>query len=129
MNLDFMRAEGVEIKVKDIINVLGWGHINAEFVRCVFSRNSTSRALARIWSTPRIFSAAFDTKPMYVIELLYSKYMTLSDEDKTKVLIHELLHIPKTFSGALKPHLEMSHTLNCRTVDGLYRKYLDLRNI
>jgi predicted metallopeptidase len=38
------------------------------------------------------------------------------------VLIHELLHIPKTFSGALRPH-EGSVKINERTVGELHRIY------
>ncbi|VVB74269.1 Uncharacterised protein [Candidatus Tiddalikarchaeum anstoanum] len=127
MNLDFIRADEAEQKMKDLVETLGWDHINTEFVRCVFSKNSTSRALARIWSTPRIFTAAFNSSPKYVIELLYSKYLNLNEDDKVKVLIHELLHIPKTFSGALKPHIEMNPTLDCKRVDEWYRQYRELK--
>lgn len=125
MNLSFMRALDEEERIKDIVEKLGFGHINTEQVKCVFSRNSSSRALGRIWSTPRIFSFAFNSSPKYVIELLHSKYMRLSDEEKVKVLIHELLHIPKTFSGALKPHVEMGKTISCGVLDSLYKKYLN----
>lgn len=119
-----MRAFGEEDLVKDIVSKLNWEYINTDQVHCVFSQNSKSRALARIWSTPRIFSFAFGTKPLYVIELLHSKYLKLNDSDKIKVLIHELLHIPKTFSGALSPHVKMGKTLNCRTLDHLYKEYI-----
>ena len=128
MNLKFRRAFNEEELVKQIVGKLGWDYINSEQVRCVFSHNSTSRALARIWSTPRIFGYAFGTKPHYVIELLEHKYAQLSEEDKIKVLIHELLHIPKTFSGALSPHIKMAKTLNCRTVDGLFKQYFATLN-
>jgi len=125
MNLKFQRALGEEEILKDIIEKLGWNYLNTEQIRCVYSKNtSTSRVLGRIWSTPRIFSEVFETKPLYVIELIDKRYSKLSEKDKIKVLIHELLHIPKTFSGALSPHNKMAKTLNCKTVDALFDEYL-----
>jgi len=124
MNLKFERALAEEELIKDIVEKLGWNYLNTDQIRCVFSKNtSTSRVLGRIWSTPRIFSEVFETKPLYVIELIEKRYSKLSNKDKTKVLIHELLHIPKTFSGALSPHKNMAKTLECRTVDALLKEY------
>jgi predicted metallopeptidase len=126
MNLKFKRAYNEEALVKDIADKLGWNYLNTEQIRCVFSKNSSAkRVLGRIWSTPRIFSEVFETKPLYVIELLEGRYTQLSEKDRVKVLIHELLHIPKTFSGALSPHKQMARTLNCKTVDSLYYEYLN----
>ncbi|MDD4353321.1 MAG: putative metallopeptidase [Candidatus Nanoarchaeia archaeon] len=124
MNLKFQRAIVEEAIMKDIVEKLGWNYLNTDQIRCVFSKNtSTSRVIGRIWSTPRIFSEVFETKPMYVIELIDKRYSNLSDKDKVKVIIHELLHIPKTFSGALSPHKNMAKTLNCKTVDALLKEY------
>ncbi|MBN1923555.1 MAG: metallopeptidase [Nanoarchaeota archaeon] len=123
-NLKFKRAFEEEEIIKDIVSKLGWDYINSEQVRCVYSEKSTSRALARIWSTPRIFSYAFGTKPLYVIELLKHKFHKLSEEEKIKVLIHELLHIPKTFSGALTPHVKMGKTIACKSLDKLFHQYV-----
>ena len=127
MNLVFERAFGVEQEVEELVRVLGWDYIIPGQVRCVYSCHSSSRAIARIWSTPRIFSFAFGTNPLYVIELIKRKYDSLSFDDKKKVLIHELMHIPKTFSGALKPHVNMKKHL-CKTVDNEYSRYLSLKN-
>lgn len=122
--LKFKRAFAEELIIKDVVNKLGLDYINSEQVRCVFSqKSSTRRTLARIWSTPRIFSYAFGTKPYYVIELIEKAYNKLNERERMKVLIHELMHIPKTFSGALKPHVNMKKTLNCKTIEELYNKY------
>ncbi|MDD5054569.1 MAG: putative metallopeptidase [Candidatus Nanoarchaeia archaeon] len=130
MNLKFQRAMKEEEIVKDIVDKLGWNYLNTEQIRCVYSKNtSSSRILGRIWSTPKIFSEVFETKPLYVIELIEKRYIKLSEKDKIKVLIHELLHIPKTFSGALSPHKGMAKTLNCQTVDALLREYYEKSGI
>jgi predicted metallopeptidase len=38
--------------------------------------------------------------------------------EKEKVLIHELLHIPKGFSGGFKPH---KGNINKKTIDNLHK--------
>ncbi len=127
MNLKLKRAYEEEGLVKDIVEKFNWNYLNTEQIRCVFSKNSSAkRVLGRIWSTPKIFSEVFETKPLYIIELLENRYTRLSEKDKIKVLIHELLHIPKTFSGALSPHTKMAKTLNCKTVDSLFDEYMKL---
>ncbi len=127
MNLKFKPAVEEELIIKDIVKNLGWDYIKTDQIRCVFSKNSKSNAIGRIWSTPRILSFAFGIKPLYVIELIEERYKRLSEEEKIKVLIHELLHIPKTFSGALSPHTKMGKTLNSKALDRYYREYITNR--
>lgn len=124
MRLEFIPACEENELINEIINKLGFDYIKKEQVKCVYSKNSSSRkVIARIWSTPRIITFAYKIKPLYVIELLKHKFKQLNKEDKIKVLIHELLHIPKTFSGALKPHIGRSKTLECELVEEYYNKY------
>lgn len=74
---------------------------NLHFFR---SQNSKARAYARIWGLPKIWQISLNTRAHYAIEVLSEKYDMLNDKTKDKVLLHELAHIPKTFSGALLPH-------------------------
>jgi len=60
----------------------------------------------------------------YVIEVLSQYFDRMSSEDQTRVLIHELMHIPKNFSGALVPHHGIHKKINSRTVEELYRVYM-----
>jgi predicted metallopeptidase len=47
---------------------------------------------------------ALNKKPYYVIEILTERFDRLSREDQTKVLIHEILHIPHSFGGGFRAH-------------------------
>jgi predicted metallopeptidase len=72
---------------------------------------------------PKIFQRALNLEPNYVIEVLSKYYDRLTDDEKSKVLIHELLHIPKNFSGALVPHVTQSRHLG-KTANKLFSEYL-----
>ena len=67
---------------------------------------------------------ALGTKPHYVIEVISERYDKLSEAEKTKVIIHELMHIPKSFSGSLVPHRGRYHSISSRTVEQLFRLYM-----
>ncbi len=120
--MDVEMAPDVEAKVNEIIGVLSYGHINEFRLICMRSRNATASAYARIWNLPDIWQKALSVGTFYVIEVLSQHFDRLPEEEKEKVLIHELLHIPKTFSGALRPH--GGHVkINARTVGQLHKIY------
>ncbi len=79
-------------------------HVKPDRIFCYKTTGSKARAYARIWAFPKIFQDALDLEPAYVIECITEKFDRLKEEDKKKVIIHELLHIPKNFSGSLLPH-------------------------
>ncbi|PIZ97784.1 MAG: metallopeptidase, partial [Candidatus Levybacteria bacterium CG_4_10_14_0_2_um_filter_35_8] len=79
-------------------------HVKHVRIFCYRTQGSKSRAYARIWAFPKIFQQALGIEPAYVIEVLAKYYDKLNEDQKTHVLIHELLHIPKNFSGSLLPH-------------------------
>ena len=81
---------------------LDWLSMNR--IYCFRSKNSKARAYARIWGLGRIWQMAMNLKPSYIIEVISEKYDKLDKKEKDKVLIHELVHIPKDFSGSLIPH-------------------------
>ena len=120
--MDVEPAPDVEEKVKEIIDVLSYGHINEFRIFCMRSKNATAHAYARIWNLPDIWQKALSVGTYYIIEVLSQHYDKLSEEEKEKVIIHELLHIPKTFSGALRPHGGQVK-INNRTVGELYKIY------
>ena len=102
--MELIPAKDIKRQVDRIIKRIRFTHLVPERIFCMRSYYSSSRARARIWAFPRIWQMALKIGPGYVIEVLAEKYDHLSDREKTKTLIHELLHIPLNFSGSLLPH-------------------------
>ncbi|HLL60554.1 MAG TPA: putative metallopeptidase [Candidatus Nitrosocosmicus sp.] len=122
--MDLENAPDVSILLDRIITKLEWSHLKPHYIYSVRSQGSTARAYARIWGLSRIFQVAAGYKPTYVIEVISKYYDKLPDDEKTRVLIHELMHIPKTFSGALLSHKGRYHRINKREVEKWYKVYV-----
>src|SRR3989338_7652353 len=102
--LEWDDAGEIKVDIEKILKNLSFPNVDASRIFCFRTYGSKSRAYARIWAMPKIFQRALNIKPAYVIEVLSKYYDKLDDDSKKKVLIHELLHIPRNFSGALLPH-------------------------
>lgn len=122
VKLEWEEADDVKRDISHILNTLEFPHIDKEKVYCYRTQGSTSRSYARIWSFPKIFQKALGIQPAYVIEVLSRYYDKLDEMEKKKVLIHELLHIPKNFSGALLPHRSKGRRLYT-LVNKLFEQY------
>ena len=118
----FERASDVSKIASTLINKLNLSYINPERLFFVRSTGSQARAYARVWGLSRIFQEAAGMPATYIIEVISKYFDKLSSDEKAKVLIHELMHIPKTFSGALKPHSGKHHRINKREVEKLFDK-------
>jgi predicted metallopeptidase len=120
--LDWSDAEEVKKDIEEIVRILDFSHIDMSRIFCFRTSGSKVRAYARTWMMPKIFQRALNIKPAYVIEVL-SKYYDSQDKDfQKKILIHELLHIPKNFSGALLPHRTQHRHLQTE-VNKLFKEY------
>ncbi len=90
--------------VERIVEQLGLNYIDVSRIAVVRNLDSSSPAYARIYSVPRPIAVAFDLGPLYAIEIIHRNFEKLDCVAKLRVLVHELLHIPKSFSGSLLPH-------------------------
>jgi len=121
--MKFERALDIQVKVNRILFVLNLPHIDRTRVVCMRSQGSKSNAIARIWSMPRIWQQALGIKSHYVIEVISEKFDRLNEEEQERTLIHEIMHIPKTFSGALVPHKCFGKIIDDRAVEKIYKDY------
>lgn len=105
MPITYMPAEDVRELVKELVSTLSLSHINIEHVMCFRSKGSRSRrGIARCYALSKIWQRALNLPPQYIIEVISERFDSLSEENKIRVIIHELLHIPKAFGGGLRPH-------------------------
>ena len=122
--MKFEKDPELQVLMERIVAATNMPHIQTDRVFCVRSEGSKSKAVARTWSFPRVFQECLDVKPAYVIEAISARWDKLSDDDKERVMIHELLHIPKTFSGALVPHRMFGKTVvGPRQVEKIWKNY------
>ncbi len=125
--MKLFRAKDLDEKIKRAVETLEMLHIKANQVVAFRSEGATARARARIYAMPRIWQEALGVAPHYCIEFLSQHFDHLDEDDQWRVIIHELMHIPKTFSGALVPHRGRGrrHQVTHHTVEKLFKKMKD----
>lgn len=118
------RARDLDDRIREVVERLNMEHIKPDQVVAFRSTGATARARARIYAMPRIWQEALEVKPHYCIEFLSQHFDHLSDDDQWRVIIHELMHIPKTFSGALVPHIGKGrrHQVTHQTVEMMFKR-------
>ena len=102
--VDWQKAPDIDKMVSTLVDRVGIDWIIKDRVVCFRSQNSAARAYARIWGMPTILQMAANIDPVYALEILSEKFDHLPQKKKEEILLHELAHIPRTFSGSLVPH-------------------------
>lgn len=125
MGIRYELADDLRPGIRDIIDRLEMTHIDGSRVACVRSRGSQSRrVIARCHGLSRIMQLALGEKPHYVIEVVSERFDRLSKEEQTKVLIHELMHIPRSFGGGFRSHRPY---VTRKRVERMYQKFIDAK--
>lgn len=121
--MKYEEAPDLQERMLDIIVSLQMDHIETERVKCFRSKgSSTKRTIARCHTLGKLMQKAIGVKAHYAIEFL-EKFEKLSRKDQDKVIIHELLHIPKTFGGGFRQHDYVCE----ENIDKLYDQFLRLK--
>ena len=119
----YEEAPDLQARMLDVINTLNMSHIAKERVECVRSFGSSSRrTIARCHALGKLMQKAMKTEAFYSIEFL-EYFDKMSKKEQDKVIIHELMHIPKSFGGGFR-----HHDFVCdKNVDLMYEKYESLK--
>jgi predicted metallopeptidase len=119
--MKYKLAPEIKRQLRLLIKELKFTHIKPNQIHCIRSFDAKTRAYARIWGMSRLFHEVAGLETNYIIEVISQRFDKLSEREKIKTLIHELMHIPKTFSGALLSHRGPHHEINDREVERILR--------
>jgi predicted metallopeptidase len=112
-------AEDLQKQAEEISKML-FPHVDISNIKCYRSYGTSSRGtIARCHALNKIMQKAIGIKAIYVLEFLTERFEKMDSEEKTKVIIHELMHIPKSFGGGFKHH----DFVTDRNVNRCYAEY------
>jgi predicted metallopeptidase len=120
--MQYKLAPEIKRQIRVLVKELNFSHIKVNQIHCIRSFDAKTRAYARIWGMSRLFKEVAGLEPNYIIEVISKRFDKLPEREKMKTLIHELMHIPKTFSGALLSHRGPHHEINDRAVEKILEK-------
>ena len=97
-------APDLQAKAEEISRML-FPHIKLERVKCFRSYGSSSRGtIARCHALGKIMQRTIGVKAYYALEFISERFDKMNEEERLKTIMHELMHIPKTFGGGFKHH-------------------------
>ncbi len=123
--MQYSKAPEIHKQISYLVKELKLYYINPKQIHCIRSYDAKTRAYARVWGMSKLFKEVVGIEPHYIIEVIAKRFDKLSEREQTKTLIHELMHIPKTFSGALLSHKGRYHRINDREVERIMREMED----
>jgi len=108
-------------KIADEISKMLFPHVDMERVKCFRSFGTSSRrTIARCHALGKLMQKAIGIKAVYALEFLHERFDKLDKEEQIKTIIHELMHIPKTFGGGFKHH----NVVTEKNVNLMYKTYI-----
>jgi len=122
--MNYKIAPEIKRTVRLLVKQLDFSHIKVNNIHCIRSFDAKTRAYARIWGMSRLFHEVAGLETHYIIEVISLRFDKLNEREKIKTLIHELMHIPKTFSGALLAHRGRYHRINDWEVEKILRNII-----
>ena len=120
----YERAGDIQARFEDIVRRLDLRHIDVRKVVCLRSRgSSTRRIIARCHGMSKVLQVALRMDAIYVLEFISERFDGLSDDNQVRTIIHELMHIPKSFGGGFRFHDHVTR----KNVEAVFEKYRGVR--
>ena len=124
MGIKYIPAPDLQMQADEISKVI-FPHVQLDKVKCFRSKGSSSRGtIARCHTVGKLMQKAIGCEPHYALEFISERFDKMSEEERTKVIIHELMHIPLSFGGGFKHH----DFVKGRNVEKIYEKYLQIKH-
>ena len=112
-------APDLQSKAEEISKIM-FPHVKLDKIKCFRSRGSSSRGtIARCHALGKIMQKTIGVDAHYALEFLSERFDKMNEEEKIKIIMHELMHIPKAFGGGFKHHDFVCE----RNVNLYYREY------
>jgi len=112
-------------EIAEKISKMLFPYVDISRIKCFRSLGTSSRGtIARCHALGKLMQVAMGTKAFYALEFLSERFDKLDKEEQVKVIIHELMHIPKTFGGGFKHHNWVTE----KNVNMMYKTYVAKKN-
>jgi len=119
----YEEAPDLKERMNDIVKVLEMNHVDLDRIGCLRSYgSSTKRTIARVHALGKVMQKAMKTKAFYTIEFL-ERFNKMSKQEQDKVIIHELMHVPKTFGGGFRQH----DFVCAENIDKMHSRFMELK--
>lgn len=121
----YENAHDLKERTKEIIEILNMPHIDMDRIECLRSFGSSSRrTIARCHALGKLMQKAMKTNAFYAIEFL-ERFDKMNKVEQDKVIIHELMHIPKSFGGGFRHHDYVCE----ENIELMYERFISAKNI
>jgi len=124
MPIKYQYAPDLQNKANEISQLL-FPHVKLDNINCLRSYGSSSRrTIARCHALGKVMQLAMKTKAFYAIEFISERFDKMPEQEQTKVIIHELMHIPKSFGGGFKHH----DWVTDKNINNLYKQFVNSKS-
>jgi len=125
MAIKYHQAPDIKKISEEIVDKLCWKHISLDNVAFIRSTGSSAkRTIARCHALGKAMQIGMNReKGFYLVEVISENFDKLSEDERIKVIIHELMHIPKSFGGGFIHHDKVHE----KSVDKVYLNYCNLK--
>ena len=123
--IKYFQAPDIKKTSEEVVNLLKWDHVlldNVAFIRSFGSK--AERTIARCHALGKAMQIGMGRKKgFYLIEVISEQFDKLPDDEKTRVIIHELMHIPKSFGGGFIHHNKVHN----KSVEKVFNQFRALK--